>query len=94
MVTPQEKDDLQPQASPEGKQQTTNSLSVRSSVLIRDLFFLQSLILQIALNWIEQEKTEAVAAKEAYMAETCPAPDMSGDANALMVSRAWTCQTD
>lgn len=47
--------------------------------------FLQSLILQIALNWIEQEKKEIEAAKETYMAEQCPAPDLSGDQAALMV---------
>ncbi|GAA6227691.1 troponin I, fast skeletal muscle-like [Lates japonicus] len=45
---------------------------------------LKSLILQIAQNWIEQEKKEAVSAKEAYMAEHCPAPDLSGDQNTLM----------
>ncbi|XP_041652581.1 troponin I, fast skeletal muscle-like [Cheilinus undulatus] len=45
---------------------------------------LKSLILQIALNWLEQEKKDLVAAKEAYMAENCPSPDMSGDQNALM----------
>uniref|UniRef100_A0AAQ5XY82 Troponin I2, fast skeletal type n=1 Tax=Amphiprion ocellaris TaxID=80972 RepID=A0AAQ5XY82_AMPOC len=45
---------------------------------------LKSLILQIALNWLEQEKKDGVAAKEAYMAENCPAPDTSGDQAALM----------
>ncbi|XP_073328575.1 troponin I, fast skeletal muscle-like [Pagrus major] len=45
---------------------------------------LKSLILQIAQNWLEQEKKENVAAKEAYMAEHCPAPDTSGDQSALM----------
>ncbi|XP_047451628.1 troponin I, fast skeletal muscle-like [Mugil cephalus] len=45
---------------------------------------LKSLILQIALNWLEQEKKDGEAAKEAYMAENCPAPDMSGDQAALM----------
>ncbi|XP_026220332.1 troponin I, fast skeletal muscle-like [Anabas testudineus] len=45
---------------------------------------LKSLILQIALNWLEQEKKDGVSAKEAYMAEHCPAPDMSGDQAALM----------
>lgn len=49
------------------------------------LLVLQSLILQIALNWLDTEKKEAEAAKEAYMAEHCPAPDMSGDQAALMV---------
>ncbi|XP_040895183.1 troponin I, fast skeletal muscle-like [Toxotes jaculatrix] len=44
---------------------------------------LKSLILQIAMNWIEQEKKDVEAAKEAYMAEHCPAPDMSGDQTAL-----------
>ncbi|XP_041795253.1 troponin I, fast skeletal muscle-like [Chelmon rostratus] len=45
---------------------------------------LKSLILQIALNWLEQEKKDNTAAKEAYMAEHCPAPDLSGDQNAMM----------
>uniref|UniRef100_A0A669E732 Troponin I2, fast skeletal type n=1 Tax=Oreochromis niloticus TaxID=8128 RepID=A0A669E732_ORENI len=45
---------------------------------------LQSLILQIAMNWIEQEKKETDVAKEAYMAEHCPPPDLSGDQAALM----------
>uniref|UniRef100_A0A8C9Y7L7 Troponin I2, fast skeletal type n=1 Tax=Sander lucioperca TaxID=283035 RepID=A0A8C9Y7L7_SANLU len=43
-----------------------------------------SLILQIAASWIEQETKEAEAAKEAYMAEHCAAPDLSGDQAALM----------
>jgi len=45
---------------------------------------LKSLILQIAANWIEKEKVELVATKEAYMAENCPAPEKSGDQAALM----------
>uniref|UniRef100_A0AAX7VSU8 Troponin I2, fast skeletal type n=1 Tax=Astatotilapia calliptera TaxID=8154 RepID=A0AAX7VSU8_ASTCA len=45
---------------------------------------LQSLILQIAMNWIEQEKKETETAKQAYMAEHCSPPDMSGDQAALM----------
>jgi len=45
---------------------------------------LKSLILQIAQNWLEQEKKDLVAAKEAYMAENCPSPDTSGDQAALM----------
>uniref|UniRef100_A0A8C6S825 Troponin I n=1 Tax=Neogobius melanostomus TaxID=47308 RepID=A0A8C6S825_9GOBI len=45
---------------------------------------LKSLILQIATGWLEQEKVEAAAAKEAHMNENCPAPDMSGDQAALM----------
>ncbi|XP_031135764.1 troponin I, fast skeletal muscle-like [Sander lucioperca] len=45
---------------------------------------LKSLILQIAASWIEQETKEAEAAKEAYMAEHCAAPDLSGDQAALM----------
>ncbi|XP_008279943.1 troponin I, fast skeletal muscle-like [Stegastes partitus] len=44
---------------------------------------LKSLILQIAANWLEQEAAEIVAAKEAYMAENCPDPDLSGDMAAL-----------
>uniref|UniRef100_A0A8C2X652 Troponin I type 2a (skeletal, fast), tandem duplicate 2 n=1 Tax=Cyclopterus lumpus TaxID=8103 RepID=A0A8C2X652_CYCLU len=41
-------------------------------------------ILQIAATWLEQEAGENVAAKEAYMAERCSAPDLSGDQAALM----------
>lgn len=43
-------------------------------------------MLQIAANWLEQEANESAAAKEAYMAEKCPAPDMSGDMAALTVT--------
>lgn len=46
---------------------------------------LQSLMLQIAANWIEQEAADIAAAKEAYMAENCAAPDLSGDQAALVV---------
>uniref|UniRef100_H3CAV0 Troponin I type 2a (skeletal, fast), tandem duplicate 2 n=2 Tax=Tetraodon nigroviridis TaxID=99883 RepID=H3CAV0_TETNG len=45
---------------------------------------LKSLILQIAQNWLEQEKTETEKAKVAYMSEHCPSPDLSGDQAALM----------
>ncbi|XP_042361287.1 troponin I, fast skeletal muscle-like [Plectropomus leopardus] len=45
---------------------------------------LKSLILSIAQNWLQQEEKDNKAAKEAYMAEHCPAPDMSGDQAALM----------
>ncbi|XP_061139505.1 troponin I, fast skeletal muscle-like isoform X1 [Syngnathus typhle] len=45
---------------------------------------LKSLMLQIAFNWIEQEKIDLEAAKEAYMAETCPKPDLSGDMASLL----------
>ncbi|XP_070686099.1 troponin I, fast skeletal muscle-like [Pempheris klunzingeri] len=45
---------------------------------------LKSLILQIAANWLEQEAKDIAAAKEAYMAENCPAPDMSSDQATLM----------
>nr|XP_040017531.1 troponin I, fast skeletal muscle-like [Gasterosteus aculeatus aculeatus]XP_040017532.1 troponin I, fast skeletal muscle-like [Gasterosteus aculeatus aculeatus]XP_040017533.1 troponin I, fast skeletal muscle-like [Gasterosteus aculeatus aculeatus] len=44
---------------------------------------LKSLMLQIAAGWIEQEKKELVAAKEAHMSESCPTPDLSGDMAAL-----------
>ncbi|XP_070827714.1 troponin I, fast skeletal muscle-like [Chaetodon trifascialis] len=40
---------------------------------------LKSLMLQIAANWLEQEAAEIAAAKEAYMAEKCPSPDLSAD---------------
>lgn len=46
----------------------------------------QSVILQIAQNWLEEEKKEVEEAKGAYMSEHCPAPDLSGDQAALMVS--------
>lgn len=46
---------------------------------------LQSLMLQIAANWIEQETADIAAAKEAHMAENCATPDLSGDQAALMV---------
>ncbi|XP_023259449.1 troponin I, fast skeletal muscle-like [Seriola lalandi dorsalis] len=46
---------------------------------------LKSLMLQIAAGLIEQEKKDIEAAKQAYMAENCPAPDLSGDQAALMV---------
>ncbi|XP_061578189.1 troponin I, fast skeletal muscle-like [Cololabis saira] len=45
---------------------------------------LKSVILQIAQTWIEEEKKEVIAAKEAYMSERCPAPDAHGDQAALM----------
>ncbi|XP_035013028.1 troponin I, fast skeletal muscle isoform X1 [Hippoglossus stenolepis] len=45
---------------------------------------LKSVMLQIAATWIEQEKKDAVATKEAYMAETCPAPEVNVDQAALM----------
>jgi len=44
---------------------------------------LKSLILQIAANWLEVEKAELVKAKEDYMKEACPPPEMSGDLAAL-----------
>ncbi|XP_060893095.1 troponin I, fast skeletal muscle-like [Labrus mixtus] len=45
---------------------------------------LKSLMLQIAASWIEQETKDITAAKEAYMAETCPTPDLSQDQAALI----------
>ncbi|XP_035521534.1 troponin I, fast skeletal muscle-like [Morone saxatilis] len=45
---------------------------------------LKSLMLQIAATWIEQEKKELVVAKQAYMAEHCPSPALSGDQATLM----------
>ncbi|XP_033935211.1 troponin I, fast skeletal muscle-like [Pseudochaenichthys georgianus] len=44
---------------------------------------LKSLILQIAAGWIEEENKELVAAKEAYMSENAPNPDLGGDMTAL-----------
>ncbi|KAK7916511.1 hypothetical protein WMY93_012272 [Mugilogobius chulae] len=45
---------------------------------------LKSVILQIALNWLEEEKKQIEEAKEAYMNENCPAPDLNADQAALM----------
>ncbi|XP_019934696.1 troponin I, fast skeletal muscle-like [Paralichthys olivaceus] len=45
---------------------------------------LKSLMLQIAANWIIQEKKDLIEAKKTYMAENCPAPTISGDQAALM----------
>ncbi|KAF3855342.1 hypothetical protein F7725_023397 [Dissostichus mawsoni] len=46
---------------------------------------LKSLILQIAAVWIEEETKELIAAKEAYMSENAPHPDLGGDMAALQV---------
>uniref|UniRef100_A0A3Q0SFC3 Troponin I type 2b (skeletal, fast), tandem duplicate 2 n=1 Tax=Amphilophus citrinellus TaxID=61819 RepID=A0A3Q0SFC3_AMPCI len=59
-------------------------LSNRKKMTSSRRHHLKSLILQIAMNWLEQEKKEVEATKTAYMAEHCPAPDMSGDQAALM----------
>ncbi|XP_068459980.1 troponin I, fast skeletal muscle-like [Clinocottus analis] len=45
---------------------------------------LKSLILGIAQKWLDTEKTEDIAAKEAYMSQNCPPPTTSGDSAALM----------
>ncbi|XP_059191233.1 troponin I, fast skeletal muscle-like isoform X2 [Centropristis striata] len=45
---------------------------------------LKSIVLQVAASWLEQEATDLAAAKVTYMAERCPAPDMSGDQASLM----------
>jgi len=45
---------------------------------------LKSLVLSIGCTWLENEKKELAEAKAAYMNETCPAADMSGDQAALM----------
>ncbi|KAM4734397.1 troponin I, fast skeletal muscle-like isoform 1-T2 [Anableps anableps] len=45
---------------------------------------LKSLMLQIATKWLEDEKKEVAAAKEAYLAENCPPSDLSGDVADLM----------
>ncbi len=42
-------------------------------------------MLQIAASWIQQETKDIAAAKEAYIAENCPKPSLSGDQAALMV---------
>lgn len=48
-------------------------------------------MLQIAANWIQQEKKDIIAAKEAYMAENCPPPNLSGDQAALQVRQIYLC---
>nr|XP_057932372.1 troponin I, fast skeletal muscle-like [Doryrhamphus excisus]XP_057932373.1 troponin I, fast skeletal muscle-like [Doryrhamphus excisus] len=45
---------------------------------------LKSLMLQIAASWLEQEAAEIAIAKEAHVAENCPAPDLGGDQASLM----------
>ncbi|KAK5621933.1 hypothetical protein CRENBAI_009191 [Crenichthys baileyi] len=45
---------------------------------------LKSLVLSVAASWLEKEKKEIAEAKEAYLAEKCPAPNLSGDQAALM----------
>lgn len=42
-------------------------------------------MLQIAAKWIQEEQKENEAVKKAYMAESCPSPNKSGDQAALMV---------
>jgi len=41
-------------------------------------------MLQIAAQWIEQEKKDLEVTKEAYLSEHCPKPDLSGDQNHLL----------
>ncbi|XP_061750380.1 troponin I, fast skeletal muscle-like [Nerophis ophidion] len=45
---------------------------------------LKSMMLQIGATLIEQESKDLLVAKEAYMAENCPAPDLSGDLASLL----------
>lgn len=47
-------------------------------------------MLQIAASWLEQETKDIEAAKEAYMAEKCPTPDLSGEQAALIVREKYT----
>lgn len=42
-------------------------------------------MLQIVTKWLEVEKNAVAAAKEAYIAENCPPPDLNGDIAALVV---------
>lgn len=67
------------------KSRFTGSLNGPKLKVKQHLNLLQSLMLQIAANWIEQEKKDIATAKEAYMAENCPAPELSGDQATLMV---------
>ncbi|XP_029288997.1 troponin I, fast skeletal muscle-like [Cottoperca gobio] len=45
---------------------------------------LKSLMLQIAADLIEQENKDLIVAKETYMSENCPTPDLAGDQAILM----------
>lgn len=69
-----------------GRSKGLSSLLTRLTVAL--WFSPQSLMLQIAANWIVQEKKEIAAAKEAYLAEHCPSPSLHGDQAALMVTDA------
>lgn len=95
-VSQRKENDVEPQASSEGECFSSASKCRRKMLILHYkyvLFFfffffsLQSLMLQIAASWIEQEKKDIAVAKEAYMAENCPNPDLSGDQAALMVRR-------
>ncbi|XP_028815185.1 troponin I, fast skeletal muscle-like [Denticeps clupeoides] len=46
-------------------------------------YHLKSLLLQIAAGLLEAEAKQAVADKEAYMSQNCPAPDYPGSAEDL-----------
>lgn len=92
--------DVEPQASSESENRSLvvvfADVFVSGAEAFSELHVvsLQSLMLQIAANWIEQEKKDIEAAKEAYMAENCPTPDLGGDQAALMVRRRRTfCHT-
>lgn len=79
-------DDVQSPASSQGEI-TAPAMPTKLKVLTIAINFigLQSLMLQIAANWIEQEKKDLEVAKEVHMAETCPKPDLSGDMASLVV---------
>lgn len=47
-------------------------------------------MLQIATKWLEEEKKSIAAAKEVYLAENCPPPDLNGDMDALTVRAKHT----
>lgn len=66
-----------------------NRLFEISSLLLCPL---QSLMLQIAANWIAEEEKNIAAAKVVYMSEHCPAPSLSGDQAALMVRNMFVSQ--
>lgn len=68
------------------KVRNTVIMTVSTHVYILCCVFLQSLMLQIAASWMEQEKKDIAAAKEAYLKENCPTPNLSGDQAALIVS--------
>ncbi|KAI9532608.1 hypothetical protein NQZ68_030550 [Dissostichus eleginoides] len=72
-----------PQRSKDGVERKHATMSEKKMTSSRR-HALKSLILTIAAKWLDEEKAADIAAKEAYMAEHCVKPSMSGDQAALM----------